>query len=141
MKMEKNVQVLRGWPYDGALDRAEPINTGVTLTNGDWVTKIAGGLVDKTGSTASGLVGVVVSGNGDGGTTNSSLISNKATVLWGNFIAQVKTATAFTVGAALASKNGVLVAAVVGTDPVIGYVMEVISASTLNDASVVVKIN
>jgi hypothetical protein len=138
MKMEYNAQILRGWPYEGALDRAESIKTGVTLLNGDWVQKQADNTVDKVSATKTANAGLVVRGNGD---SLSGVATAKATVLWGNFIAQIKTATVFTPGQALTVQSGALVAGVVGTDPIVGYVLDVISANATNDASVVVKIN
>lgn len=138
MKMEYNAQVLRGWPYEGSLDRAEPIKAAVTLVNGDWVQKQVDGTVDKTNATKTANAGLVIRGNGD---STSGTATNKATVLWGNFIAQIKTVTVFTPGAALTVQSGALVAGTVGTDPIIGYVLDVIAASSVNDASVIVKIN
>jgi len=136
--MEYTAQILRGWPYEGALDRAETIKTGVSLVNGDWVQKQSDGTIDKVSSTKTANAGLVIRGNTD---STSGVTTGKATVLWGNFIAQIKTATVFTPGAALTAQNGVLVAGTVGTDPIIGYVLDVIASSATTDASVVVKIN
>ena len=143
MKMEYNAQILRGWPYEGALDRAEPIKAGVTLVNGDWVQKQADNTIDKVSATKTANAGLVIRGNGD---STSGVVSNQATVIWGNFIARIKTVTAFTPGQALTVQSGVLVAGVVGTDPIVGYVLDVQAASTSGfgsptDANVVVKIN
>lgn len=138
MKMEYNAQILRGWPYEGALDRAETIFAGATLINGDWVQKQVDGTVAKTSATKTANAGLVVRGNGD---STSGTYTNKATVLWGNFIAQIKTGTAFTPGQALTVVSGALAAGTVGTDPIIGYVLDVIAAGASSDASVVVKIN
>lgn len=137
MKMEYNAQVLRGWPYDGALDRAEVIKASVSLTNGDWVQKQSDNTVDKVGGTKTANAGLVVRGNADSG---SGAYTNKATVLWGNFIAKIKTATSFTPGQNLTVQNNALVAGTFGTDPIIGYVLDVIAASATEDASVVVFI-
>ena len=52
MKMERVAEVVRGWPYDGSLDRYEPIKASVTLINGDWVQKQSDNTVDKAGATA-----------------------------------------------------------------------------------------
>jgi hypothetical protein len=138
MKMEYNAQVLRGWPYEGALDRAEPIKTGLALVNGDWVQKDVDGTVIKVTSTKTANAGLVIRGNID---SLSGLTTGKATVLWGNFIAQIKTSTSFSPGNALTVQNNALVVGTVGTDPIIGYVLDVIASSSTNDASVVVKIN
>jgi hypothetical protein len=138
MKMEYNAQILRGWPMGGSLDRAEPITSGVTLVNGDWVQKQSDNTVNKVNSTKTANAGLVVRGNGDSG---SGAYTGKATVLWGNFIAMIKTATSFTPGQALTVQSNALVAGTVGTDPIVGYVLDVIAASNTTDASVVVKIN
>ena len=141
MKMEYNVQIVRGWPHDGALDRAAPIKAAVTLSNGDWVEKQSDNTVDLVGATKTARAGLVIRGNGDSG---SGAYTGKATVLWGNFIAQIKNlpgAVTFTPGAALTIQNGKIQLGVVGTDPIIGQVLDVIAASSVNDAHVVAKIN
>lgn len=147
MKMEFNAEILRGWPVGQALDRAEPIKTGSTLSNGDWVVKQSDNTVDKAPSASkTASAGLVVRGNGDSG---SGAYTGKATVLWGNFIAKIKNlpaAVTFTPGAALtiqanAGGTAFLALGTVGTDPIIGYVLDVIAASTTEDASIVVKIN
>lgn len=141
MKMERNANVVRGWPYDGSLDRAEAIKSGTTLVNGDWVTKTTGNVVDLAGATKTAAAGLVISGNGDSG---SAAYTSKAVVIWGNFIVQTKNlpaAVTFTPGAAVCVQNGKLQLATVGTDPVIGFVLDVIAASTADDASIIVKIN
>ena len=139
MKMEYNVNIIRGWPYDGALDRAETIKTGVTLDNGDWVQKQSDNTVDKTNATTTANAGLVIRGNGDSG---SGAYTGKATVLWGNFIAQIQNlpAVVFTPGAALTVKSGQVNLGVFGTDPIIGYVLDVIAASTTTTASIIARI-
>ena len=139
MKMDYNAEIIRGWPYDGSLDRNEPIKSGVTLTNGDWVTKATDGSVDKVGSTATGFAGLVVQGNGD---SASAVNSGKAVVLWGNFLAKIANfdATAsYAPGSPLTAKSGKLTLAG-GSDPVVGYVLDVVAASTSNTAHLVVKV-
>lgn len=141
MKMEYNVQILRGWPYDGALDRAEPIKAGVSVANGDWVMKTSDNTVDLVGATKTNRAGLVVRGNSDAG---SGAYTGKATVLWGNFIAEIKNlpaAVTFTPGAALTIQNGKVQLGVVGTDEIIGQVLDVIAASASTDASIVAKFN
>ena len=141
MKMEYNVQIIRGWPNEGALDRAEPIKASVTLSNGDWVEKQSDNTVDLVGATKTARGGLVIRGNGDSG---SGAYTGKATVLWGNFIAQIKNlpnAVTFTPGAALCIQNGKIQLGTVGTDPIIGHVLDVIASSSTTDASVIVKIN
>ena len=137
MKMEYNAQVLRGWPYDGALDRAETIKASVSLTNGDWVQKQSDNTVDKVGGTKTANAGLVIRGNADSG---SGTYTNKATVLCDNLIAKINTATSFTPGQNLTVQNNALVAGTFGTDPIIGYVLDVIASSATEDASVVVFI-
>ena len=148
MKMEYNVQILRGWPMDGALERQEAITSGATLVNGDWVQKQSDGTVNKVSATKTANAGLVIRGNGDSlsaaGTAGSGYVSGgsgKALVLWGTFLAQQKTAGSFTPGQALTAQSGALVAGTVGTDPIIGYVLDVVAAGTNQDASIVYKIN
>lgn len=150
MKMDYNAEVIRGWPYDGSLDLNEPIKSGSTLFNGDWVIKQSDNTVGKNGSTATSSAGLVIQGNGD---SASAVNSNKAVVLWGNFIAKIAnydaTAT-YAPGTALTVKSGKLTAAAAPTssggnitslgDPVIGFVLSVIAGSSTNTASLVVKI-
>lgn len=149
MKMEYNAQILRGWPYEGALDRAETIKTGVTLVNGDWVTKQVDGTVDKATTSPGGAgypvitaglatAGLVIRGNGD---STSGVATNKATVIWGNYIAQIKTALSCSPGQLLTVKANALAVATSGTDSVIGQVLDVITSSATNDTSIIVKIN
>lgn len=127
MLMERNAEIIRGWPYDGSLDRAEPIKAGVTLSNGDWVAKQTDGTVDKTGATASAKAGLVMVGNGDAG---SAAASGKAVVVWSNFIVKVSNYTADTYAANddLTVKSGKLAKGVAGTDPIVGTVLEVVAA-------------
>lgn len=154
MKMEYNVQILRGWPYDGAMDRAETVKSGSTLSNGDWVAKQSDGTVDKVGATKTAAAGLVVRGNGDSTSTlvsisaasgsGSSGISGfkKCTVLWGGFIAQIKNlpnSVTFTAGAAVCIQNGMIQLAT-GTDPIIGYVLDVNTGTATTDTFVTVKV-
>jgi hypothetical protein len=131
MLMERNAEIIRGWPYDGALDRAEVISAGATLQNGDWVAKQSDNSVNKSGATASNAVGLVFVGNGD---SASATNSNKAVVLWGNFIANVanydNTAT-YAPGNFVTAKNGILTLAVetnTPPDPIVGTVLDVVAA-------------
>ncbi len=150
MLMERVAEVVRGWPYDGSLDRVEPIKTSVTLVNGDWVAKEAGNVIDKTGATPTSSAGLVIVGNGD---SSSASTSGKAVVLWGNFIAKVSNFTAgvYAPGdkltvvsgkltkATAADLNDVTAPLVLG-DPVIGYVLDVVAASATETAHIVVKV-
>lgn len=141
MKMERVANIIRGWPYDGALDRAEPIKPAVTLANGDWVEKQSDNTVDKTTATLTARAGLVMVGNGDSG---SAAYTGKAVVVWGNFIAQVSNydvAGTYAPGTALTVKSGKLINGVVGTDPIIGHVLDVIAVSATTTASLIVKIN
>ena len=141
IKMEYNAQIVRGWPNEGALDRAEVIKTGVSLSNGDWVEKQSDNTVDLVGATKTARGGLVIRGNADSG---SGAYTGKATVLWGNFIVQIKNlpnAVTFLPGSGLTVQNGKIQLGVVGTDPIIGHVLDVVGASAINDAHIVAKIN
>lgn len=139
MKMERVAEVIRGWPYDGSLDRFEPIKSGSTLVNGDWVQKQADNTVDKAGATATAAAGLVVVGNGDSG---SAAYTNKAVVLWGNFIANISNyaAGSYTPGTAITIKNNLVNVATVGTDPIVGYVLDVVAASSTDTAHLTIKV-
>lgn len=139
MKMERVAEVIRGWPYDGSLDRFEPIKSGSTLVNGDWVVKQSDNTVDKAGATASAAAGLVVVGNGDSG---SAAYTGKAVVLWGNFIASISNyaAGAYVPGSPLTVKNGVINLGVVGTDPIVGYVLDVVASSSTQTAHLTIKV-
>jgi hypothetical protein len=131
MLMERLAQVVRGWPYDGALDQVEQITASATLQNGDWVTKQSDGTVNKTGASSSAVNGLVIQGNGD---SASAANTNTAVVLWGNFIADIANyntgAGSYVPGTPLTSKNGVLTIGVPGTDTIVGYVLSVTAAAT-----------
>lgn len=138
MLMERVAEIIRGWPYDGSLDRAEKITSGATLVNGDWVQKQADGTVNKVGSTTTNRAGLVIVGNGD---SASAANAGEAVVLWGNFIAQVSNydnTQTYVPGSALTVKNGVLTLATAANmsatppslgDPVIAFVLDVVAAS------------
>lgn len=139
MLMERVAEIVRGWPYDGSLDRSEPIKSGSTLVNGDWVTKQTDNTVDKVGATAVALAGLVVVGNGDSGSAASS---GQAVVLWDNFIAKVSnydSGETYAPGAALTVKNGILTLAAAPNmsatpptlgDPVVARVLDVVAGAT-----------
>lgn len=139
MKMEYTAMVRRGWPNEGALDRAEPIKVGATLVNGDWVAKQADGTVDKSGAAASGAVGLVMAGNGDAA---SAANSGKAVVLWSNFIVQVSNfaAGAYVPGSPVTAKSGQLALGNGTTDPVVGTVLDVVAAGATDTASLVILV-
>lgn len=137
MKMERVAEVIRGWPYDGSLDLYEPIAAGTTLVNGDWVIKQPDNTVAlATDETAA--AGLVIVGNGDSG---SAATTNKAVVLWGNFVANISNHTAGTYvpGDKVAVVAG-KIAKATGTD-VIGTVLNVIAASSTETEHITVKIN
>lgn len=139
MLMERNAEIIRGWPYDGSLERVEPIKSGSTLQNGDWITKQSDNTVDKVGATASNSVGLVIVGNGD---SSSSAYAGKAVVLWGNFLAKISNyaAGAYAPGSAITVKNGQVALAVVGTDPIVGFVLDVVASSTTETAHLTIKV-
>ena len=126
MKMEYTAMVRRGWPNEGALDRAEPIKAGATLVNGDWVAKQADGTVDKSAAASSNAVGLVVSGNGDAASAKNS---NKAVVLWSSFIVSTSNsaAGAYVPGSPVTVKSGQIALATPGTDPEVGRVLDVVA--------------
>jgi hypothetical protein len=138
MLMERVAEIIRGWPYDGSLDRAESITSGATLVNGDWVQKQADGTVNKVGSTSTKAAGIVIVGNGD---SASAANANEAVVLWGNFIANISNydnTQTYVPGSALTAKNGILTLATAANmtstppslgDPVIAYVLNVVASS------------
>lgn len=140
MKMEYNVDILRGWPNDGARERYETIKAAVTLNNGDWVAPQTDGTVDKVGTLGAGAgtraAGLVVRGNGDAA---SGANTNKAVVLWGNFIARVAN---YTAGAYVAGSNVTVDAGKIrlaaSTDVVTGHVIRIIPVSTTETAHLVV---
>lgn len=146
MKMEYTVQVIRGWPFDGSLDRYELIKTGSTLQNGDWVVKQTDNTVDLVGTAESNVAfGLVIRGNGDSG---SAANTGKAVVLWGNFIAQIKnlrSGATFTPGVAVTIKrdstNRNYVDLISGSGRTVGFVLDVIGASASQDASIIVQFN
>lgn len=139
MKMEYTAMIRRGWPNEGALDRAEVIKAATTLVNGDWVAKEADGTIAKSAAGASNKVGLVVSGNGDAA---SAANSNKAVVLWSGFIVQTSNyaAGAYVPGSPVTAKSGQLALGNGTTDPEVGYVLDVIAASATETASLVVLV-
>lgn len=140
MKMEHAVEIVRGWPQDGALDRLESIKAGSTLKNGDFVAKESDGTVALSAAAASKKVGVVIQGNGD---SASSAAAGKALVLWGNFIAKVGAsayaAGAYAPGSVVTAKSGKL-ALDAGTDPEYGIVLDVVTASATEDAALIILV-
>ncbi len=147
MLMERNAEVLRGWPHEGALDQVEAIASGQTLSNGDWVAPGASG-VALTNSTRTRKAGLVVQGNGDSG---SAAYSAKAVVLWGNYMVKVKnyTAGSYSAGTPLTVISGKLAVANGTSDPEVGYVVKVKTAVAVvttgdleapNDAYIIARI-
>lgn len=147
MLMERNAEVLRGWPHEGALDQVEAIASGSTLSNGDWVAPGASG-VALTTATATKKAGLVIQGNGDSG---SAAYAGKAVVLWGNFMVKVKnyTAGSYSAGTPLTVISGKLAVANGTTDPEVGYVVKAVAAvgavttgnlEAPNDAYIVARI-
>ncbi|MNK10003.1 hypothetical protein D3C87_280130 [compost metagenome] len=140
MLMERNAEIIRGWPYDGSLDRYEPIKAGSTLVNGDWVAKQSDNTVDKSAAGASNKVGLVIVGNGDSG---SAAYAGKAVVLWGNFLAKVSNyaAGAYAPGSPITVKAGQVALGVEGTDPIVGFVLDVVAAAAgVTTAHLVIKV-
>jgi hypothetical protein len=139
MLMERNAEIIRGWPYDGSLERVEPITAAATLQNGDWVAKQSDNTVNKSGATSSNSVGLVIVGNGDSG---SAAYAGKALVLWGNFLAKISNyaAGAYAPGSPITVKSGQVALGVVGTDPIVGFVLDVVTGSTTETAHLTIKV-
>lgn len=140
MKMDSVVMIKRGWPNEGALDRAEPITAGATVTLGDWVQKQADGTVNLTGASATNLAGLVVQGNGDSASAQNS---GRAVVLWSGFIADVSnydTVPTYVPGSSLTVKSGKLTLGTVGTDPIIGTVLDVVAVGPNDTAHLTVLV-
>lgn len=149
MKMERVAEVIRGWPDGQALNRAEVIKTGSTLVNGDFVVKQSDGTVDKPAGAitiANGIVGLVISGNGD---SASALNSGKAEVLWSNFIVKLSSynAGAYAPGSSVTVNAGKLSLATLpsGTgatyapgDFIVGRVLDVVAVSATETAHLTV---
>jgi predicted RecA/RadA family phage recombinase len=140
MLMERNAEIIRGWPYDGSLERVEPIKSGVTLQNGDWVAKQSDNTIDKSAAAASNSVGLVIVGNGD---SSSSAYSGKAVVLWGNFIASISNfaAGSYQPGSPVTVKSGQIALGLAGTDPILGFVLDVVAASSTQTAHITIKVS
>jgi hypothetical protein len=153
MKMERVAEIIKGWPYDGSISRAEVVKDGSTLVNGDWVVKQSDGTVDKPSGAvtlASGSVGLVVVGNGD---SASAANSGKAEVLWSSFIAKISsagyTAGSYAPGTSFSVNAGKPVLAVLASgtgstfapgDAVVGTVLDVVAVSTTETAHITVLV-
>lgn len=138
MKMERKAEIIRGWPYDGARDRVEPIKAATTLVNGDWVAKETNGTVAIAADSAKG-VGLVVVGNGD---SSSAASSGKAVVLWGNYIAKISnfdTAATYVPGGFVKVAAGKLTSAATAAEAV-GTVVDVVAAGADATAHIVVDV-
>ena len=143
--MEYSVDILRGWPNDGARERFETITAAATLSNGDWVAPQSDGTVNKVGALGAGAgtraAGLVVRGNGDAA---SGANTTKAVVLWGNFIARVSnyTAGAYVAGSPVTADGGKIRLAA-GADltsgvGVLGHVIRIVPVSATETAHLVV---
>lgn len=139
MLMEWTAEILRGWPAEGARERAETIKTGSTLVNGDIVEPQVDGTVDKVGATASKRVGLVVRGNGDSASASNA---GKAVVLWGNYVVRTSNyaAGAYVPGSPVTAANGVFALANGSTDPEVGFVLQVTPASATETAHLVISV-
>ena len=83
MKQEYVAQITRGWPADGALERAETITASSTVQNGDLVQGQSDGTVALSGVANTRRAGLVIRGNGDSASAKNA---NKALVLWKGYI-------------------------------------------------------
>lgn len=91
--MERKVEVIRGWPNDGARDNYETPAGVQTHKNGDVVIPTTSGTVTSVSVTGRGdttalgtFGGVVLKGATD---SASSAVSGKDVVIWGNAIIKV----------------------------------------------------
>lgn len=138
MKMERNAEILRGWPNEGALETLEVIKSAVTLNNGDIVEKQTDGTVDKVGGTARQYVGLVVVGNGD---SSSVIAAGKCLVIWGNMVVKIKAALVNgtpAVGALLWGQSAKLTTQGTEANAATAVVLNVIAASSTDDASYII---
>lgn len=156
MILEYTAMVRRGWPNEGAIDRAENTKVGVTLSNGDWVSKQndAFASVDKAVTATANMVGLVISGNGDTAVTttngfvsgNSCAVTGKSVVLWSGFVVETSNfvAGAWAPGSPVTIKTanpGVPTIGIVGTDPILGFVTNVTAAlAGVNTASITILV-
>ncbi len=139
--MEAVAMIRRGWPNEGALDRAETIKASTTLVNGDWVTKHTDGTVQLAGATAANnkISGLVIVGNGDAASASNT---NKAVVLWGNYIADVSN---YDTGATYAPGDPLMVVSgkvtlQTSTNPIVGYVLDVVTVSATETAHLTILV-
>lgn len=157
---ERTAEIVRGWPQGAALDRVEPIKAsvlksagGTGIGNGQWVYKLADNTIDVAGATATNAVGLVVSGDLDSFSSKGSqdfisgggsLGSGKAVVLWGNFLASINSngyTGTFVPGDSFTVVSGKVKKGVVGTDPIVGRVLEVVTSTSTNDATILIQVS
>ena len=155
--MEWTAEVVRGWPNDGARERYETIKASTTVANGVWVGPQSDGTVAPTSSTSTRAAGLVVRGNQDQGygapatfgtatvVQESGANTNKAVVLWGNFVVRLQALSlnaavgTFVPGNNLTVVSGKISVAT-GSDPVIGHVLTVTSAGTATTTANIVAV-
>lgn len=156
--MEFTAEVVRGWPGEGARERYETIKASTTLANGVWVEMQSDGTVATSSATSTRAAGLVVRGNQDPGygapavlgtatvVQESGANTNKAVVLWGNFVGRFQAASLSAAVGTYAPNNsltvvsGKLKVGVVGTDPIIGHVLTVSTTSNASNTPNVVAV-
>lgn len=145
------IEILRGWPNDGAMDLSETISSAATgasgLAAGNIVTVAANGTVQLC-FTPQAPMGLCVRGNNDNGSSVTSAVvgelpgvyGDQAVVIWGNCAFRTtvyNTASVFAPGTAVTGING-LIDVATGTQPIFGYVKSVYPASGTMPASLVI---
>lgn len=149
--MDYPMEVIRGWPNDGALDLSETISQTATgaasLSCGNIVTRTANGTVALATVGTANPLGIVVRGNGDTPSVNASTVGTEpgvygpqALVIWGNCIFRTtvyNTASSFAPGTQVTGINGMVDVWATG-DTLLGVVASVYPASGSNPASLLI---
>ncbi len=148
------MEVIRGWPNDGALDLSETISASATgasaLNCGNVVTRASNGTVTLCVTGTANPQGIVVRGNGDTPSVTASTVGTEpgvygpqALVIWGNCIFRTtvyNTASTFAPGTQVTGVNGVIDVWTAGST-VLGTVASVYPASGSNPASLLIIMN
>jgi len=148
--MDYPLEVLRGWPDDGALDMSETISSAATgasgLACGNVVTVNANGQVQLC-TTPVQPMGVCIRGNNDTPSVSAATVGelpgvygDQALVIWGNMVFRTyvyNQNSTFAPGTPVTGINGVIDVAT-GSQPVLGYVKSVYPASGNQPASLLI---
>ncbi len=145
------MEVLRGWPRDGALDMNTTISATATgasgLSCGNIATVNSNGHAVLCGAGVAPL-GLVLRGNNDvASSVNSALVGERpgvtgpqAVIIWGNCVFRTTvydSSATYVPGTPVTGINGVLAPAT-GSNQILGYVMDVYPAVGSNPASLLV---